>query len=121
MHLKICVNGTNLFAYLDFGMSRILSSLLKIGKTRQGVPLLIVKEIDKVGGVVGYRPIIRIQKNNNAEIPRKDEMFDSPARRKVFSRLDLKNSFQKIRVEPIYIEITLLSTHVLWHKTLSMN
>ena len=91
-----------------------VENLLKSGKIRPskspyGASLFFVKQNGTLRGVVDYRVLIRLKKNN-APIPRSDEMFDRLGGAKIFSKLDLKTGFHQIRVKPEDIEKTAFST-----------
>lgn len=63
-------------------------------------------------GVVEYRGLQKINKNNNGSIPRTDEMFDQLGRARYFSKLDLKTGFHKIRIQPEDTEKRHLKKHM---------
>eukprot|EP00171_Calliarthron_tuberculosum_P005960 IDg5960t1 len=89
--------------------------LLKKGKIRPrkspyGAPLFFVKQKGKLRGVVDYRALNRITKKNRSPIPRTDEMFDRLEGSVVFSKMDLKTRYHKIRIRPQDIEKTAFNT-----------
>ncbi len=70
-----------------------------------------MKEKDnKLRGVVGYRALNRINKRNNAPLPRSDEMFDMLGNAKVFLKNGSQNRIHQIGFKPQDIKKTAFNT-----------
>lgn len=81
-----------------------VQDLLSKGKIRSrkssyGDPLLFVKDNGKhVRSVVDYKGLNRINKRNNAPLPRSDEIFDIFGDARLFSKMDLKTGFHRSEI-----------------------
>lgn len=69
-----------------------VSKLLETKKIRQskstyGAPLFIIKEKNgRLRGVVDYRALNRVTKNNSTPLPKTDEMFNGLGEARVFKK-----------------------------------
>jgi hypothetical protein len=80
---------------------------IRSSKSPYGAPFFFLKDGDKpLRGVVDYRALNRITKQNNAPLRRSDKIFDRLGGARVFFKLDLKTGFHQICIRPENIKET---------------
>jgi hypothetical protein len=76
-----------------------------------GCPAIFVKKKDKTLRLcVDYHPLNKVAIKNKYPLPRIDLLFDSLARAKVFSKIDLRSGYHQIKIHPKDIPKTAFTT-----------
>jgi hypothetical protein len=76
-----------------------------------GCPALFVKKKDgSLRLCVDYRPLNAVTIKNKYPLPRIDVLFDQLAGARVFSKIDLRSGYHKIKIRPCDIPKTAFST-----------
>ena len=87
-------------------MKKQLEELLEKGFIRPssspwGCPAIFVKKKDgTLRMCVDYRPLNVVTIKNKYPLPRIDTLFDQLAGAKVFSKIDLRSSYHRIKIRP---------------------
>ena len=92
-------------------MELLARGYMRPSKSSFGAPVLFVS---KKGGqmrmCIDYRALNRVTFKNNYHVPRVDDLLDSLARAKYFSRIDLKSGYYQIRVAVQDVHKTVMRT-----------
>jgi transposase InsO family protein len=84
--------------YLDDMLSR---GWIRPSRSPAGAPILFVpKKGGKLRLCVDYRALNRVTKKNRAPLPLIGEILDRLSKAKVYTKLDLKDAYHRIRIEP---------------------
>jgi transposase InsO family protein len=84
--------------YLDDMLAR---GWIQPSRSPAGAPILFVpKKGGKLRLCVDYRALNRITKKNRAPLPLIGEILDRLSKAKVYTKLDLKDAYHRIRIEP---------------------
>ena len=83
---------------------------------------MFVKKKDKsLRMCVDYRPLNDVTIKNKYPLPHIDILFDQLAKAKVFSKIDLRSSYDQIKIRPEDIHKTAFSTRYGLHEYLVMS
>jgi len=85
--------------------------LIRPSSSPWGYPTLFVKKKDKsLRMCVDYRLLNAVSIKNKYPLPRIDTLFDQLAKAKVFSKIDLRSGYHKIKIRPKDVPKTAFST-----------
>jgi hypothetical protein len=87
------------------------NGLIKPSTLEWGSPALFVKKKDQsLWKCIDYRPLNAVTIKNKYPLPRIDILFDRLSKAKVFSKIDLRSGYHRIKIRPQDIPKTTFST-----------
>ena len=82
--------------YLD---TMLRKGYIQISKSSMGAPLFLVHKKDGKQPVVNYQKLNNVTKKDSTPLPRIDNTLDQLIRSQLFTKIDLKDVFNQIRIK----------------------